>query len=466
MLFSELRFLPFFLVAFCVHWLLRENRSRKLWLLACSYFFYAAWDWRFLSLILFSTLVDYTVGIRMSRPGARRRAWLNLSLVVNLGLLGFFKYFNFFIDSAATLLESVGLQPNLPTLQIVLPVGISFYTFQTLSYSIDVWAGRLKPVRSLLDLAFFVAFFPQLVAGPIVRAVDFLPQVTEKRVFARVDVRAALMLFLVGYIKKACISDNLAPYVDEYFANPEGFNALGSWTATLFYAVQLYCDFSGYSDMAIACAALLGYRLILNFYFPYFAGSIAEFWRRWHVSLSSWIRDYLYIVLGGNRGGRGAMYRNLFVALVLCGLWHGAAWRFILFGALQAFALIGRIEWNRRVPEESVAARCMGVLGQPLTFLFFIATLIVFRTIGFADTWVALRSFLFLQSPGDLDFGPTVFWLFPALALVHYVTYRRWLATWWRKLPAGGFAVAFGLLIAVVQPFVATQSEPFIYFQF
>ncbi|HED66473.1 MAG TPA: MBOAT family protein [Planctomycetes bacterium] len=466
MLFSELRFLPFFLIVFSVHWALRSNRSRKVWLLLASYFFYGCWDWRFLSLILFSTAVDYVVGVQLSRPETRKKFWLGVSLTANLGLLGFFKYFGFFVDSAVELLQRVGFQAHEPTLSIILPVGISFYTFQTLSYSIDVYMGRLEAVHDPLDLAFFVAFFPQLVAGPIVRAVDFLPQVAEKRYFSRVDVRGALLLFLVGYIKKACISDNLAPYVDAYFATPEAYTAFASWTATLFYSVQLYCDFSGYSDMAIACAALLGYRLILNFHFPYFSRSIAEFWRRWHISLSAWIRDYLYIALGGNRGGRLRMYRNLVIALVLCGFWHGAAWRFIFFGAIQAAALIARIEWNTRVPEDSFAKRVVDSIAMPLTFVFFIASLIVFRTGGWDHTWTALRSFLLFESPGSKDFGTTVLWLFPIFVGLHWLSYRRVFAGFWRRLPDSAFALAIGAAFAMVQPFVAIHAEPFIYFQF
>jgi alginate O-acetyltransferase complex protein AlgI len=304
MIFTELSFLAFFALVFGVHWWLTSHRARKLWLLAASYFFYGAWDWRFLSLIVGSTALDYVVGLRLegNDDERSRKRWIALSVVANLGLLGVFKYANFFLDSAIRLASALGFEASPHVLGIVLPVGISFYTFQTMSYSLDVYRRELRAVRDPLDFALFVTFFPQLVAGPIVRAIDFLPQLERVRVWRDVRVRACATLFLVGYVKKACIGDNVAELVDPYFKDPALYDALSAWIAVLFYAVQIYCDFSGYSDMAIATAGLFGYELRLNFDFPYFAASIRDFWRRWHMSLSSWLRDYLYIPLGGSRG--------------------------------------------------------------------------------------------------------------------------------------------------------------------
>ena len=300
MVFVEFRFFIFLLIVFCLNWTMKSSRNRKVLLLGASYFFYAIWDWRFLGLIILSTGVDYVAGIKLSetRNAMGRRAWLLLSLGVNLGVLAFFKYCNFFIDSAVGLLNSAGLPFRFESLDIILPVGISFYTFQTLSYTIDIYRGTLQPTRKPLDFALFVAFFPQLVAGPIVRASEFLPQLQNLPRFDKTNGRRALMLFLTGFFKKACIADNVAVYVDQYFAAPQNFDCVSAWLATLLYSIQIYCDFSGYSDMAIAMAALLGYRLSLNFNFPYFAPNIADFWRRWHISLSSWLRDYLYVPLG------------------------------------------------------------------------------------------------------------------------------------------------------------------------
>src|SRR3954468_12118692 len=319
MLFVEFRFFWFFLAVFAVYLSLRENRSRKIWLLLCSYFFYACWNWKFLFLIMASTALDYFVGTMLSRtenPG-KRRGWLIMSLCANLGTIAFFKYYNFFVTSAAALLSWLGLPASAHTLNIFIPLGVSFYTFHSMSYTIDVYRRKMHAVSSLLDVACFIGFFPQMLAGPIVRAFGFLPQLQTIRKFDNVDVRGALVLFLTGFIKKACIADALAPAVDRFYEAPWNFDSASAWVGAAFYAVQVYCDFSGYTDMAIACARLLGYELTLNFRFPYMAQDIADFWHRWHISLSSWLRDYLYIPLGGSRGGKLLTWRILFITMVL-----------------------------------------------------------------------------------------------------------------------------------------------------
>ncbi|MES2568691.1 MAG: MBOAT family O-acyltransferase, partial [Verrucomicrobiota bacterium] len=326
MLFIELRFLIFFLIVFSVHWALRSNGWRKGWLLLCSHFFYACffvgdpWSfyekvsagqqlpvgWWFPLVLVASTCMDYAVGLGIgdAKTEWRRKAWLLMSLLVNLGVLVTFKYYNFFIESAAGFLNWFGLHTSDWTLRIFLPYGISFYTFQSMSYSIDVYRRRLEPVRSFLDLAFFISFFPQLVAGPIVRAMTFLPQVFVRREWANVDVRHCLVLFFIGFVKKACVSEMVAQVADEFFAAPDKYDVYSSFIGVFFYAIQIYCDFSGYTDMALATSRLLGYDLTINFHFPYFSAHITEFWRRWHISLSTWLRDYLYIeALGGNRRG-------------------------------------------------------------------------------------------------------------------------------------------------------------------
>src|SRR3954447_26046114 len=348
MLFTEFRFFWFFLAVFAVYWSLRRNEHRKLWLLVCSYIFYAAWNWKFLFLLIGSSLLDYVVGVGLARtenPGTRR-AWIALSLSANLGVIAFFKYYNFFVTSAATLLEWLGVPASIHTLNIVIPVGVSFYTFHSMSYTLDVYRRKMPAVISLLDVACFIGFFPQMVAGPIVRGRNFLPQLQALRRFADVDVRAALVLFLTGFIKKACVADALAPTVDRYFAAPWNFDAASGWVAMLYYAAQIYCDFSGYTDMAIASARLLGYELPINFRFPYFARNISEFWQRWHISLSTWLRDYLFLSLGGGRGSRLFAYRNVMLTMVLGGLWHGAAWTFVIFGALHGIGLVTQHEWK------------------------------------------------------------------------------------------------------------------------
>lgn len=332
MLFTHGWFFVFFAVVFCVYWKLQDRQPQKRWLLACSYFFYACFDWRFLSLLMISTTVDYFVARWMQRTDVskERRRWLIVSVVVNLGILAVFKYFNFFVDSAIDLAAAVGTELPERTARLVVPVGISFFTFQTLSYTIDVYRGNLRASDSFINVAVFVAFFPQLVAGPIVRASDFLPQLPSRKPWDKIAVRTALLLFLSGYIKKACISDNIAPLIDPVFRYPHLFSTSAVWTAVFGYAAQIYCDFSGYSEMAIAVAALLGFQLPRNFDFPYFATNIADFWRRWHISLSTWLRDYLYITLGGNRGSTVRTYRNLLLTMVLGGIWHGAGWNFLI----------------------------------------------------------------------------------------------------------------------------------------
>jgi alginate O-acetyltransferase complex protein AlgI len=466
MIFTEWRFFPFFVLVFLVHWALPRERWRRVWLLVASYAFYGAWDWRFLGLIWLSTVMDYLFAWKLARVERRRRVWMWASVVLNLGILGAFKYCNFFVDSGALFLRFLGIDLHPTLLAIVLPAGISFYTFQSMSYTLDVYRRELAPARNLLDFAFFVAFFPQLVAGPIMRAADFLPQLEQERDLSRVDFRACLVLFLAGFAKKACVSDNLAPLVEHYFAAPELFGSASAWLATLSYATQIYCDFSGYSDMAIACAGLLGYRLCLNFDFPYFAQSITEFWRRWHMSLSSWLRDYLYIPLGGSRGSRAFVFRNLMLTMLLGGLWHGAAWNFVAWGALHGLALCVHRVWTARVPGRSVPRRALAALGLPLTFVFVCLCWIFFRAEDLATAWGVTRVLLFLGPGGPQQLELLVFLPLAALALAHLVVWRRWLAGWWTRPPAWGFAVAYGVLVGLCLPFVSIDFTPFIYFQF
>jgi len=474
MIFTEFRFLVFFAIVYAIYWTLYSNRWRKAWILVCSYAFYGAWDWRFLSLIIGSTLVDYIVGLKIDQHRDEhklKRRWLMVSLFVNLGALAFFKYANFFADSAVGLFSWMGLPANEVTLGIVLPVGISFYTFQTLSYSLDIYAGKLQPRKSLLDVATFVAFFPQLVAGPIVRATDFLPQLEGLRSFGQVNLRACLTLFLIGFFKKACISNNLAPIADQYFAAPETYTALSSWIAVLSYTVQIYCDFSGYSDMAIACAGLLGYELCLNFDFPYFASSITDFWRRWHISLSTWLKDYLYIPLGGNRGSTWFTYRNLMLTMVLGGLWHGAAWTFVIWGFLHGGALIVHKEWSHLSQRVSGFTprwvNTSALWGVPLTFYWVCITWIFFRADSFASAMIVLRSFVLLRSPGTEQFSASILSLFVLLAAIHWAASHQ--TVWTRaiaKIPTSVYVVGYSFIAAIILTFMPVGQTPFIYFQF
>lgn len=468
MIFTEFRFILFFILVFFVYWRLPNRRIKTLWLLGCSYIFYGVWDWRFLSLIIGSTLIDYVVGhkIYSSKQKKVKNRWLIVSLAVNLGILGFFKYFNFFIDSSIRLFEATGIPLNSVTLNIVLPVGISFYTLQTLSYSLDIYFGKLKPQKSLLNLACFVAFFPQLLAGPIVRASDFLPQLIVEQKFRSIDVKSCLALFMIGFFKKACISDNLAPFIDSYFTSIDSYTALSGWLAVVSYAVQIYCDFSGYSDMAIACAGLLGYQLCNNFDSPYFSSSITEFWRKWHISLSNWLRDYLYIPLGGNRSGQLSMYRNLMLTMLLGGLWHGAAWRFVVWGALHGVALVCHKEWSKLWDKQSLMHKTAKIWGVFLTFYWVCLTWIFFRANSFMDALTVVKAYVFFQAPGNQQLEPRLWLILPGLVALHWLTAQTSWPRFIDRLPNRVFSISYGCMASFLMLFMPTGYAPFIYFQF
>ena len=468
MSFVEFRFLWFFLAVFIVYWTMRNNAARKVWLLLCSYCFYAAWNWKFTFLVLGSTTVDYIVGQmlgRSERP-AWRRFWIATSVCVNLGVLAFFKYFNFFVSSASGFLAWLGLPASVNTLNIILPVGISFYTFHSMSYTIDVYRGKQRPISSFIDVALFISFFPPLVAGPIVRAVNFLPQLVSARRFSTVDVRGAGLLFLSGFIKKACIADGVAPIADRYFGHPVNFTPTSAWIGVLCYAIQIYCDFSGYTDMAIAAARLLGYQLPDNFRFPYFAQNVSDFWRRWHISLSSWLRDYLYIPLGGNRGPRWFVYRNIMITMLLGGLWHGAAWTFVIWGALHGTALLIHREWMRLTGDLRWAIRAMRWLAWPITVYAVCVAWVLFRAHDLGSAGTILKQFVLFRGGSSEHFHRWMLLVVGALAVIHWLNFRRQFAEPWRRWPAPVFAAAYGCTAAVVLLFVPPHYTPFIYFQF
>lgn len=463
MLFVEFRFFIFFTAVFAITWLLKSNGQRKAFLLAASYVFYGAWDWRFLSLIIFSTLVDYILARRIeaTQPDRKRKQYLTLSIITNLGMLGFFKYFGFFTDSFVVFSDMMGFSVNRVTLDIVLPVGISFYTFQTMSYTIDVYRRKIAAEKSLLDVGFYVAFFPQLVAGPIVRAIDFLPQLARKREIKDVAFKALILLFIIGFIKKACISDNIAPYVDMVFEDPQAYSALSIRVAIMLYAAQIYCDFSGYTDMAIACAGLLGYHLPRNFNAPYLATSIIDFWHRWHISLSTWLRDYLYIPLGGNRYGSWHRYRNIMITMLLGGLWHGAAWTFVIWGGLHGIALSANHLWNERV------GKSLGIIaGWFLTICIVCLCWIFFRSDTLSEALYLSGVYLMGDAKGADNFKALIIALPAILFFVHLVWYKYKLEDYFSKVNNLLFSVLIGLLIALAVAFIPTGYKPFIYFQF
>ncbi|WP_282039402.1 MBOAT family O-acyltransferase [Saccharicrinis aurantiacus] len=343
MLFNSIEFTIFLPIVFTLYWLLKSNiKAQNTLILLASYLFYGWWDWRFLSLIAFSTLVDYVAGLQIhkSEKHKHRRAWLQVSLLVNLGFLGFFKYYNFFADNLVEAFTFFGSPLNVDSLNIILPVGISFYTFQTLSYSIDIYRKKLEPTIDFIAFASYVSFFPQLVAGPIERAVHLLPQFRIERHISPKLLQTSLNFILIGIFKKVVVADRLAPYVDHVFTSYTDTLWLTIIIGIFFFAIQIYCDFSGYSDIAIGVARLFGFDLMLNFHSPYFANSFTSFWKRWHISLSTWFKDYLYIPLGGNRVSTIRHKTNLFITFLVSGLWHGANWTFIIWGATHGFMLV------------------------------------------------------------------------------------------------------------------------------
>lgn len=344
MLFNSLDFAVFLPTVFILYWFVFKNslRSQNFLIVAASYIFYGWWDWRFLALIAFSTLVDYIVGIQLDKVENpfRRKGLLVLSLLVNIGLLAFFKYYNFFLDNFITAFTFMGMPIKANTLNIILPVGISFYTFQTMSYSIDIYRKKIQATKDLVAFTAFVSFFPQLVAGPIERASNLLPQFFERRKFDYLQATDGLRQILWGLFKKVVIADNCAEFANAIFNNSSEYEGSTLLLGALFFTFQIYGDFSGYSDIAIGTSRLFGFNLMQNFAYPYFSRDMAEFWRRWHISLSTWFRDYVYIPLGGSQGSKGQQIRNIFIIFLISGFWHGANWTFIVWGALNAIYFI------------------------------------------------------------------------------------------------------------------------------
>ncbi|MCB9090634.1 MAG: MBOAT family protein [Calditrichae bacterium] len=483
MLFNSFEFAIFFPLVVIGYFLL-PPRFRWAFLLGASYYFYMCWKAEYLVLIVISTLIDYVAGLRMGKTTvrSRRKKYLLLSLVANLGILFTFKYANFFSESLRVALNQFNIFYDMPMFDLLLPVGISFYTFQSMSYTIDVYRGEQQPERHLGKFALYVAFFPQLVAGPIERSLRLLPQFDRVFKFDYERVVSGLRLMLWGFFKKLVIADRLAIYVNEAYNHPAEYQGLTLLLATYFFAIQIYCDFSGYSDIAIGAARVMGYDLMTNFRQPYFSKSISEFWRRWHISLSTWFRDYLYIPLGGNRVGKQRWYFNLFAVFVISGLWHGANWTFVVWGALHGGYLIFAIvtaDWRQKL------AHWSGLAKRPALHNL-LRTLITFHLVLFA--WIFFRAnslseaFMIIGNMAVLDFsleslkslnialgwgellvaiGSILF-----LELAHLLQSRGKVHSWITARPAAlRWSVYYLLLLAIAFFGVFNHSE-FIYFQF
>ena len=470
MIFVELRFFIFFAIVFSVYWLLKSNDNRKYLLTLASYVFYGVWDWRFLGLILLITGVCYVVGLKVGPSNTNevvRKRWLTFGVVFSLCVLGVFKYFNFFADSFVDAAGLLGLSVNHVTVSLVLPVGISFYTFQAISYVLDVSRGQIKEDRSLSDIAFYIAFFPQLVAGPIVRASTFIPQMESKRRWSDINLRFCLTLFLVGFVKKACISDNISPYVEMIFSDPMAYSGPTIVGGVFLYGVQIYCDFSGYSDMAIACAGLLGYVFPANFNAPYLAKDIQDFWRRWHISLSSWLRDYLYIPLGGSRCHPVRHKVNLMTTMLLGGLWHGASYKFIIWGALHGSAQITESYWRKHIASRVPAFGFMGpLIGGIVTFWWVNLAWIFFRAENMEQSLLILKSYLTWSSPGSSQLPINVWAVLAILGMVHWLGHRINFNNLVETTQDKAYAAGYGAMAALAFAFVSQGAQPFVYFQF
>ena len=475
MLFNSLTFCLFLPLVFALYWFAcgRSLRTQNLLVVLASYVFYGWWDWRFLALIAFTSSWSYAAGMiearRLEKGRDSSRLLVAVSLVVNFGILAYFKYANFFIDSAEGVLHALGFAADFPTLHIILPVGISFYTFQALSYTIDVYYRRIAPTRDVVAFFAFISFFPQLVAGPIERATNLLPQFQKTRTFDCDEALHGLCLMCYGLFKKMVVADTLALYVDKVFAMPDLYTSTTCLIGAFFFTLQIYCDFSGYSDCARGVARLFGFRLMVNFDRPYLATSFAEFWRRWHISLSTWFKDYVYIPLGGNRVSFGKILRNTWIVFLLSGLWHGASWTFVGWGGLHALFLTGGLLKRRFLPAAGNPSRFGNFLRGLFVFVGVSFAWIFFRARTFGDLGVYLRRLFSCQFPSSqmqlcAALGPMTFvfcWIAVGLLALSYLAPRDCAF----KTPWGKVLYALLCLAAIV--FLACPSGgEFIYFQF
>ncbi len=480
MLFNSIDFALFLPIVFLLYWVIPKGliKTQNLLLIIASYVFYGWWDWRFLLLILFSTMVDYTIGILLSKEdnSTKRKALLATSILVNIGILVFFKYSNFFIENFISAFSFFGQNIDSYSLNIILPVGISFYTFQTLSYTIDVYHRKIEPTADLIAFAAFVSFFPQLVAGPIERASNLLPQFTTARSFSSTKAIDGLRQMLWGFFKKIVIADNCAVFVTEIFNNSQSLEGSTLLIGAVLFTVQIYCDFSGYSDIAIGTSRLFGFSMMQNFAFPYFSKNIGDFWKRWHISLTSWFRDYLYIPLGGSRGSALLKTRNIFIIFLISGFWHGANWTFIVWGLLHAFFFVLFLLVKQKtlfiVDTQSRPLRIFTGGGQMLlTFTFVVLTWVFFRsktvTQAFEYTGTIFSTSLFTAAPitSDIKFIKLVF-LIIGLLIVEWQGKSRKHAI--ENIGSVFLPIRWLTYIIIILSLITFQGskQDFIYFQF
>jgi len=477
MLFNSWGYALFLPIVFALYWLLSGKRLawQNLLLLAVSYFFYSCWDWRFLFLLVFSTGLDYFTGLKVTgSDGFRKKFWFWLSIIVNLGFLGVFKYYNFFADSFAELLRSAGFNPHFATLQVILPVGISFYTFHGLSYVIDIYKGRIEPEKNFVTYSLFVSYFPLLVAGPIERATHLLPQIKRKRVFDYDKAMDGFYQILWGLFKKVVIADSCAQYANAVFDNPDKMNSMSLALGAVYFAFQIYGDFSGYSDIALGTSKMFGMDLLRNFNYPYFSRDIAEFWRRWHISLSSWFRDYLYIPLGGSKGGLWMKIRNTFIIFLVSGFWHGANWTFIIWGALNALYFLPLLLSNSNrnnmhiVAENKWLPSLADVFRIGFTFMLTTFAWIFFRAESVTSAFSYIKRLLSFDFKGGIQYLSIDRNITELLIMIAIFVIVEWFSRRHEHPVHGKFKMAKAILIIVgiLTLGVFSNVGNFIYFQF
>jgi len=479
MFFNSLAYLIFLPIVFIAYWFLsfRSLRIQNILLLIASYIFYAFWNWHFLFLLVFSTFLDYFTGLKIYQSNSihRKRVWLAISVVTNLGFLAVFKYYNFFVDSFAEMLRHVGFEPHYTTLQVILPVGISFYTFHGLSYVFDIYYDRFKPRTNVVDYSLFVSFFPLLVAGPIERATHLLPQIENQRTFDYAKAVDGLRQILWGLFKKMVIADNCAEIANKIFNNTGPYNGSALAVGAIFFTIQIYGDFSGYSDIALGTARLFGIELLQNFAFPYFSRDIAEFWRRWHMSLNTWFRDYLYFPLGGSRGSKWQQIRNTFIIFLVSGFWHGANWTFVAWGAFHACCFLPLMLFNRNRHNLEIVAKgklfpnFREIVGMIITFGLVVIGWVIFRCSTISEALHYIRGML----SQSLFQYPNLHMPWYLISLVIFFFAVEWygrednfalrsIATSWPRLARWSFYYA--IIFAIF--YCTGSSQQFIYFQF
>jgi len=470
-LFNSFAFIVFLALILPVNFALRRrHRAQNTMLLVASYIFYGWWDWRFLGLIAMSTIVDYFVakGIHASDDGLRRRLLLASSVATNLGILAYFKYAGFFAEELSSLLSPLGLATTDLELNVILPVGISFYTFQTMSYTIDVYRRDLEPCPNVADMALYVSFFPQLVAGPIERGTTLMPQIRMPRNVTSLQVEQGVGLIVLGYFKKVFVADNLGVIADSVFADPGAFAGIGVFVGIVAFALQIYADFSGYSDIARGVAKLLGFDLMVNFRVPYAALNPADFWSRWHISLSSWLRDYLYIPLGGNQISRYRTYTNLMITMLLGGLWHGAAWTFVLWGLyhgllLSAYRFAGDLRGAKLTASDSSMSRA---LRWVVMTIFTLIGWVIFRATSIDNLLDVFGNIGFTLGPGARGIMIDLIFFGGPLVIYEWIVHRTGDLLVIDRLSTTARGVLYGAIVYVTIAFATGETAEFIYFKF